>query len=314
MNGARRLRARRWGDESMVNPLRARDVGPSRRGVVSVVVPTLNSARTLEACLSSTRGQDYPLIEIIVVDGGSQDGTREIAVRYADLLFEAGPDQSHRRVFGAPFQRNYGAARASGEFIYYVDADMVLSSGLLSEAVRIMSGSGADALIVHERSFGAGFWANVKALERSCYAGDDHVEAPRFVRATVWREFGGLNEWIGGGGDDWDLHIRLRRAGARIERLAIGVLHDEGRLSLRALSRKRYLYGQNIGRFISTHGFGTAAAHFNPVRAGFVRNWRTLVSHPIYLCGLVAMRIVEYTAGGTGLLIGTWRTRREAGQ
>jgi glycosyltransferase involved in cell wall biosynthesis len=280
-------------------------------GVVSVVVPTLNSARTLRACLASVRNQDHEAVELIVVDGGSRDETRSIADTLANHVFSAGPDQAQRRVFGAPYQRNFGAARAAGEYVYYLDADMVMPPTLLSEAVASMEEHEADALIIAEVSFGTGFWAGVKALERSCYLGDDRVEAPRLVRTSVWRSMGGLDEWIGGGGDDWDLHIRLRRSGARIERLGTGVLHDEGHLSLRALSRKRFLYGQNIGRFIATHGLGTAAAHFNPLRPGFARNWRTLAGHPIYLGGLVAMRTVEYSAGGAGLALATWRRSRK---
>jgi glycosyltransferase involved in cell wall biosynthesis len=52
--------------------------------LVSVIVPTYRSSATLEDCLVSIRKQDYPAIELIVVDNHSADATVEIAKKYAD--------------------------------------------------------------------------------------------------------------------------------------------------------------------------------------------------------------------------------------
>lgn len=54
---------------------------------VSFVIPTFNSERTLDECLSSIISQEYPDIEIIVVDNGSTDRTVEIAKKYTDSIF-----------------------------------------------------------------------------------------------------------------------------------------------------------------------------------------------------------------------------------
>src|SRR5207248_93299 len=120
--------------------------------------------------------------------------------------------------------------------------------------------------------FGVGFWAKAKAIERACYAGDDVVEAPRFIRRDVWRLLGGLDTSIGGGGDDWDLHIRLRRAGFSIGRVRTEVLHNEGRLTLARLIKKRYLYGREIPGFIKRHGMSRSFRQFNPLRRSYFRN------------------------------------------
>jgi hypothetical protein len=88
---------------------------------VSVVIPTLNEATNIEALVRALLGQDFGgKFEIIVVDGGSTDATREIvnAVALDDsrvLLLQA-----HRGVSG---QRNLGASRATGELIVFMDAD-----------------------------------------------------------------------------------------------------------------------------------------------------------------------------------------------
>src|SRR5438093_11547332 len=88
--------------------------------LVSVVVPTRNSAPFLDVCLGSIRAQTYPAVELIVVDNHSSDNTLSIARRWTDRVFTQGPERST--------QRNYGARQAAGEYLLFVDSDMVLSA------------------------------------------------------------------------------------------------------------------------------------------------------------------------------------------
>lgn len=55
--------------------------------LVSVIIPTYNSARTLETTLKSIKKQTYQNIEIIVVDNNSKDTTKKIAEKYADSVY-----------------------------------------------------------------------------------------------------------------------------------------------------------------------------------------------------------------------------------
>jgi glycosyltransferase involved in cell wall biosynthesis len=281
----------------------------SRTPIVSIVVPTYNSERFIEACLSSVRAQTFPQIELIVVDGFSSDRTVDLARAFTERVYRYGPDQAKRRVFGAPQQRNYGASMASGDYIYYLDVDMVLPRGLVEECVDVTVGSDLHAVIVPERSFGLGFWAKAKALERACYLGDDFVEAPRFVRRDVWEMLGGLDTNIGGGGDDWDLHIRLRRAGFSVGRVRQEVLHNEGRLTLARLIKKRYLYGSKIPSFVKRHGFNRSFQQYNPLRRSYLRNRGLFMKDPAHALGFVVMRTVEYAAGGVGLAVSVLSNR-----
>ena len=87
---------------------------------VSFVIPTLNSARTVERCLVSIRAQDYPSTEIVLVDAGSEDGTLELAEKY-------GVDQ----IIDNPLRtgesgKAVGANAARGEILAFVDSDNVL--------------------------------------------------------------------------------------------------------------------------------------------------------------------------------------------
>ena len=57
--------------------------------LVSVIVPTYNSAMTLDECLRALKGQDYKNIEIIVTDSFSKDNTKEIASKYGAKILDA---------------------------------------------------------------------------------------------------------------------------------------------------------------------------------------------------------------------------------
>ena len=89
---------------------------------VSVIVPAYNAEKTLERALSSILAQTLKQIEVIVVDDGSRDATREIARKFS-------AQDSRVRVIekdvneGLSAARNSGIAAATGEYIGFVDSD-----------------------------------------------------------------------------------------------------------------------------------------------------------------------------------------------
>lgn len=85
---------------------------------VSFCIPTLNNENTIEECLSSIANQDYPSIEIIVVDGYSKDKTVEIAKNYTDkIIFDSGPLGSARQT---------GVEMATGKILALFDSDIII--------------------------------------------------------------------------------------------------------------------------------------------------------------------------------------------
>jgi glycosyltransferase involved in cell wall biosynthesis len=97
-----------------------RVIDGSSSGLVSVIVPCFNGARTIRRALDSVRRQDYPAIEIIVVDDASTDETQEVLAQLAqaDLRIVRLPQN-----IGAAVARNAGIDVARGEFIAFLDAD-----------------------------------------------------------------------------------------------------------------------------------------------------------------------------------------------
>lgn len=90
---------------------------PMRAPVISIVVPVLDEAALIGPFLAHLRVR-APGAEIIVVDGGSRDGTRSIAGPLADMLISA--------PLGRASQMNAGAALASAEILWFLHADSIL--------------------------------------------------------------------------------------------------------------------------------------------------------------------------------------------
>jgi arabinofuranan 3-O-arabinosyltransferase len=266
---------------------------------VSIIIPVKNSATFLRACLESISKQTYSNIEVLLIDSGSTDDTTSLAKKFHAKVLQFTPKIAAGR-FEATQKRNYGVANASGKYVYYVDADMELPSELIEQAVALCK-AGSAAVILCEDSFGEGIWARAKNLERMCYWGDDSIEAPRFFKKSVWDEVGGLDEEVGGGGDDWDLFQKLKDHGYQVSRTEAKVRHNEGRLTLSHLWKKRFMYGRDSLLYIKKRPSAGVASYF-PIRKAYLRNWRLFVSRPVDALCMITMRCVEYLAGFCGIV------------
>jgi len=268
--------------------------------IVSIIIPTKNSERFLENCLRSIKNQSYKKIEVLIIDGGSSDSTIEISKKYKTKILNYIPNVL-RGKFDAPYKRNYGARMAKGKYLYYVDADMELSKNVVKEAVELCHKNGVSAIIIREDSFGKGIWAKAKNLEKRCYWGDDTQEAPRFFLSSVWKKLGGLDEGLGGGGDDWDLYQKLLEEGYSVGRIKSIVKHNEGDLRLKHLIKKRFMYGRDSLKYIKKRP--TAAfKSYSPLRIGYFKNWKLIINRPVDAAALIIMRVAEYSSGFAGIL------------
>jgi glycosyltransferase involved in cell wall biosynthesis len=99
--------------------------------LVSVIVPAYQAERFIEETLDSAASQDYPAVEVIVVDDGSTDRTAELVASRGVRLLQ----QPHR---GPAAARNTGLAAAAGEFIAVLDADDLWPSDRLSLQVDFL--------------------------------------------------------------------------------------------------------------------------------------------------------------------------------
>ena len=98
---------------------------------VSIVTISFNQAAFLERAIRSVVEQNYPLVEYIVVDPGSTDGSRDIIEKYRSRISKI----IYEKDSGPANGLNKGFEAASGEIFGYINADDAYLPGALSKAV-----------------------------------------------------------------------------------------------------------------------------------------------------------------------------------
>ena len=112
-----------------------------KKPLVTVIIPTYNRGWIIEEAIDSVLNQDFSDFELIVVDDGSDDNTREILGAYANAITVL-----HQPNRGVSAARNRGIAEASGRLIAFLDSDDLWLPGKLKAQVKFFE-ENADAMI-----------------------------------------------------------------------------------------------------------------------------------------------------------------------
>lgn len=224
----------------------------THRPAVTVVVPVQDMEETIAACVGALARQDHPSYEVLVVDNGSTDGTREQVRRFpVTLLEESTP--------GAASARNRGIRAARGEVIAFTDADCVPSRSWLRELTAPMADreitvtAGAmqplpgEATLIGTYSRLIGQYSAEATLEnvRFPYAPTACMAIRKEVLETVGLFDPAFLTYEGA-----DLFHRIHQRGLlrhAITRRAL-ILYRT-RADVRAFIRQNFRYGQGYGRF-----------------------------------------------------------------
>ena len=244
--------------------------------LVSIVITTKNEESNIEKCLKSILQQTYRNIEIIVVDNNSTDQTKSIAMSKGVKVYNLGPERSAQRNFGM-------IEKSHGDFVIYIDADMLLTENLISECVTFLENDKeVIALYIPELVLGRTVFSRIRRFERGFYDGTV-IDACRFFRREKFIESGGFDEELfkSGSGEDWDLDKKIRNLGkvavlpkdeskasvnlnnwliqyAFSQGVVLGtrdlLLHDESKDRLLPYLRKKSYYASGFSGYISKWG------------------------------------------------------------
>jgi glycosyltransferase involved in cell wall biosynthesis len=288
--------------------------------LVSVVVTTKNEEKNMEACLLSIRQQSYAQdrLEIIVVDNYSTDKTLEVSRKYTDNIHKKGPERSA--------QRNYGILEiACGDYVMFVDADMILSPLLIARCVETIEGGKCIALHVPEIVLGQQYLSRVRRFERSFYDGTV-VDGARFFKKEIFEQVKGFDETMSGP-EDWDIDKKIkkygriglvsrespenidwgfwslsgfvRERGVSPEKQGSVIYHNEAEFDLSNYLRKKWYYSQDLSVYIAKWGandpdvkkqLGFAYRYFGVfVEMG---KWKKLILNPSLAMGMYFLRIL----------------------
>lgn len=323
-----------------MNALTASYKKPGAKGLieqplVSVVVTTRNEEKNIGNCLRSIKAQTYQRVEIIVVDNKSTDKTQQIAAQYTPKVYTKGPERSA--------QRNHGMIeKAEGDYVIYIDADMILAPLLIEACVGYIQKSGAVALHVPEIVLGKNYFSRVRRFERSFYDGTP-IDGARFFHRPTFVKVGGFDEplFVRGSGEDWDIDKLVRQygdivllpryyhvhqenrwsladfvavRGVRHEKGFVGIYHNESEFKLLPYLKKKSYYSLGFDGYIKKWGkddpdirkqFGLVYRFWTVfVEQG---KWRRLLGRLHLTAGMYFLR---FLVGVTYLQL-RWNTRYE---
>ena len=194
---------------------------------VSVVVPNFDDGRFLEACLRSVQNQTFDDFECIIVDDASSDNSAQVAARFqrSDSRFKL---VRHLRNGGLSASRNTGIRHSSAPLIAFLDSDDLflrnnlaervdhmhrltdptvagVYSGIRQEPESVALEELPDAIDGWKRGNFADFITSKGECPFNCHA--------PLLRTDVVRQFGGFDETMLVGAEDWDLWLRMMRNG-----------------------------------------------------------------------------------------------------
>ncbi len=260
--------------------------------LVSVIVTTKNEENNIANCLQSILRQTYNNIEIIIVDNNSIDKTREIVFSFGSPIihfYTHGPERSA--------QRNWGIRKAKGEYVLYLDADMIVSKNVIVDCVKkIRSETNTIALYISEIIMGKSFWCRVRKFERSFYDGTV-IDCVRFVSKKAFGAVKGFDESMSGP-EDWDLDKKIRQLG-KTNLIKTPIYHNEQNFNIFTYLKKKNYYSRSFERYINKWGkddedikkqFGISYRYFGV----FVENnkWKKILLHPILTFGMFSLRFL----------------------
>ena len=199
--------------------------------VVSIIVPCRNEGKFIRLCLDSIIANDYPhdCLEVLVVDGMSEDETHLIAEAYAKQFPFIWLLDNRKQI--TPAALNIGIRNAKGNVIVRIDAHARLKEDYISQCVRFLDRSGADnvggIMVTLPREEDLIGKAIVSCLSHPFGVGNSyfrvHAREPKWVdtvfggcyRREVFTRIGLFNEDLERG-QDMEFNLRLKNAGGKI--------------------------------------------------------------------------------------------------
>ncbi len=227
--------------------------GSSMIKSITVIIPVKNAEKTIDRCLKGLFLQTLEPLEVIIVDGHSNDETINIAKNYPiKIVYE-----DYGTIGGA---RQIGVNNAKGQYVAFTDADCIPHPNWLENLMREIGndvvGVGGGTI-----NIGKGLWEESIALALDTFLGSANSIQDRLVKKKkIVGSISGCNclylkeDIIRVGGfntrlsinEDTEINTRLRRIGMILYTPSAIVLHNQKR-HLKSFAKRMYLFGYGRG-------------------------------------------------------------------
>ncbi len=190
------------------------EIEAASKPLVSVIIPCYNYARYLSDAVESVIAQTYQEFEIIIVNDGSTDNSREVAEQMVSVYPDHRIQLINQTNSGQPaISRNRGISEAKGEYILCLDADDMIDPAMLEECLDLLESDESIAVAYTDRRDFDGVNQIVRAgnYDFSGLKYANHISYCALMRREVWEKVGGYRTNVKGV-EDWDFWIA---AGAR---------------------------------------------------------------------------------------------------
>jgi chlorobactene glucosyltransferase len=295
------------------------DPGPTDYPRVSAIIAARNEEEDLGPCLDSLLAQEYPNLEVIVVDGSSTDRTAEVARARGDRVRLIPEPPLPAGWVGKNWACSVGAAAAAGDLLLFTDADMRYHPRALAATVGWAEREGADLVTLAPRVESVGFWERV-VLPFYTQAVLTYFRAPRMnrpgsraaiangqywlVKRSVYNSAGGHAAVRGYVLEDIALAQRLRDRGARMriawapELLRTRMYRDRAEMFeglLKNIHGTRFSLGRQVGFLALLLGFFLLPLAVLPV--GLWLGSTLLIGFGVFLLAVLLAKHVGFAIG-----------------
>lgn len=180
--------------------------------LVSVIIPCYNSEEYISDCIESVLNQDYPLIEIIVVDDGSTDNSINEVLKFNNITL------IRQENSGACVARNKGIEQSNGKYIKFLDSDDILNANVINVQVRLAEKLNNNVIVYGNYHI---LKNGKKKIKNTLLESGDQtavmimssiLTTTPMHRKTNLLDVGGFDVRLKNG-QEWNLHIRLSDKG-----------------------------------------------------------------------------------------------------
>ena len=250
----------------------------NKKPLVSIIIPARNASKYIEGCLESLEKLDYPEFEVIIVNDGSSDATKDILDRFEGIkvleTFGVGPSKA----------RNLAIKEAKGEYVAFTDADCIVHPQWLNELLKgfipdpltlspVVGVGGDQKSPEDDSSFGktvhgffktVGFVAEyVKNKNNGIVMTKHNPTCNVIYKKTVLMEAGGFLEGLWPG-EDLELDYRLAKKGYRFLYNPDAIVYHYRAGTINNFNKMMFNYGRAQAVLVRMYG-PFRFIHFLPV-------------------------------------------------